>query len=98
MTNKAVRGAPFNCQEAFDEFVAYRRTSVSIRVIRAFFDLTQAELARNLGVSRKTVVAMERGLVIPSSETVKKLDNFYAARGASIEADDLKLTFVFASL
>jgi DNA-binding XRE family transcriptional regulator len=98
VTKKTVWGTPFNSQESFAEFIAYRRTSVSMRVVRAFFDLSQAELARNLGVSRKTVVAMERGLVIPSSETVQKLHSFYTARGVSIDADDLKMTFDFASL
>ena len=98
MTNKVVRGASFSCQKAFDEFVAFRKTAASIRVVRAFFELSQAELAKSMGVSRKTVVALERGLVSPSQETVKKLDSFYKASGVCIKADDLKMTFDFASL
>jgi DNA-binding XRE family transcriptional regulator len=96
--SKTAPRTPFNSRAAFDEFITNRRTSVSIRVVRAFFDLSQAELARNLDVSRKTIVAMERGLVMPSSQTIKKLKNFYASRGVSIETNDLKMTFDFASL
>ena len=38
----------------------------SLKVWRAKFDLTQAQLAEKAGVSRKTINTLERGVYIPS--------------------------------
>lgn len=38
----------------------------SLKVWRAKFDLTQAQLADKAGVSRKTINTLERGVYVPS--------------------------------
>lgn len=46
---------------------------IDIRKIRADNLLSQAELARTLGVSRQTINLWERGLVVPSAKQIIKL-------------------------
>lgn len=40
------------------------------------FDLTQEELAKELGVSRQTIISIENGR-IPSGELMLKIANFF---------------------
>jgi len=39
----------------------------SIKVQRAIHNMTQADLARNIGVSRQTINAMEKNKYVPST-------------------------------
>jgi putative transcriptional regulator len=40
--------------------------STNLRVLRAQHDLTQEQLAERVGVSRKTIVYLEKGEYVPS--------------------------------
>ena len=44
-----------------------------IKVARAEFDMTQADLAKRAGVSRQTINAMELGKYVPSTVLALKL-------------------------
>jgi putative transcriptional regulator len=55
-----------------------------LKVFRAMHDLTQAELARRVDVSRKTISRIETGGVVPSTELALKL-----ARELDAEVEDL---------
>lgn len=44
-----------------------------IKVFRAMFDLTQEELAKDLGVTRQTILAIEKGKYDPSLELAFKM-------------------------
>lgn len=44
-----------------------------LKVFRAMHDLTQAELARRVDVSRKTISRIENGGFVPSTELALKL-------------------------
>ncbi|HJJ38973.1 MAG TPA: helix-turn-helix transcriptional regulator [Methanocorpusculum sp.] len=44
-----------------------------IKVFRAIFDLTQEQLAKDLGVSRQTVLAIEKGKYDPSLDLAFKM-------------------------
>lgn len=44
-----------------------------IKVWRAEMDLTQEDLARRIGVSRKTINTIERGVFVPSTIIALKL-------------------------
>lgn len=48
----------------------------NIKVYRAKKDLTQAELARDVGVTRQTISALERGEYNPSLELAYKLADY----------------------
>jgi putative transcriptional regulator len=54
----------------------------SIKVERAKKDLTQAALAREIGVSRQTINAMELGKYVPSTLLALKLAKLF---GCSVE-------------
>ncbi|HON40422.1 MAG TPA: helix-turn-helix transcriptional regulator [Methanoculleus sp.] len=53
-----------------------------IKVYRAMHDLTQEALANNLGVTRQTILAIEKGKYDPSLELAFKIARYF---GASIE-------------
>ncbi len=44
-----------------------------IKVIRAEKNLSQAELAKKAGISRTTLVNIEKGVTVPDGETIAKL-------------------------
>lgn len=44
-----------------------------LKVLRAEHDLTQAELAERVGVSRKTINTVERGVYVPSTVLALRL-------------------------
>ncbi|MDX2002577.1 MAG: helix-turn-helix transcriptional regulator [Chitinophagales bacterium] len=48
----------------------------SLKVERVRKNLTQAELARQIGVSRQTIHAIEKNKYIPSTELALKLSAF----------------------
>jgi putative transcriptional regulator len=60
------------------------RVTNSIRVHRARVDMTQAELAERLGVTRQTVIAIEQGRYSPSLEMA-----FQIARAFGVALDDV---------
>jgi putative transcriptional regulator len=51
----------------------------NLKVHRAIYNLTQAALARKIGVSRQTVNTMERGKFIPSTILALKLAKVFKA-------------------
>jgi putative transcriptional regulator len=60
------------------------RVTNSIRVHRARLDLTQAELAERIGVTRQTVIAIEQGRYSPSLEMA-----FQIARALGVPLEDV---------
>lgn len=48
-----------------------------LKVYRAMHDLTQEALARNLRVTRQTIIAVEKGKYDPSLELAFKMANFF---------------------
>ncbi len=65
----------------------------SIRVERKKRKITQAELAKNLNVSRQTIYSLEIGKFSPSSTLALKIAKFFDAKISDIfvlESSDLK--------
>jgi len=50
-----------------------------LKVFRAMRDLTQEALAKEIGVTRQTVIAIERGKYNPSLELAFKLARYFDA-------------------
>lgn len=59
------------------------KLSTTLKVQRAMRDLTQAELADLVGVTRKSINAIEAGRMVPSTILALKLAR---ALGTSVEA------------
>jgi putative transcriptional regulator len=51
-----------------------------LKVFRAMRDLTQEELAKAVGVSRQTVIAIERGNYNPSLELAFKIARHFGVK------------------
>ena len=51
-----------------------------LRVFRAMHNLTQEELAKSLGVSRQTIIAIEKGKYDPSLRLAFKIARFFGVR------------------
>lgn len=49
----------------------------NLKVQRAIADLTQAELAKKIGVSRQTINAMELGKYVPSTVLALKISKIF---------------------
>lgn len=49
----------------------------SIKVQRAIHDMTQADLAKQIGVSRQTINAMEKNKYVPSTVLSLKIARFF---------------------
>ncbi|ETN95705.1 putative transcriptional regulator [Zhouia amylolytica] len=49
----------------------------NLKVHRAIKDITQAELAEEINVSRQTINAMEKGKYVPSTVLALKLARFF---------------------
>lgn len=60
------------------------RVTNSIRAVREAAGMTQAELARNVGVTRQTLIAIEQGRYSPTLELA-----FQIARAFGVGLDDL---------
>jgi putative transcriptional regulator len=58
------------------------RLSNTLKVHRAMHDWTQAELAERVGVTRKSINAIERGHFVPSTELALRLAREF---GVSVE-------------
>ena len=50
----------------------------NLKVQRAIHDLTQAELAKKIGVSRQTINAMEKNKYVPSTLLALKLARLFS--------------------
>ncbi|MEO1087538.1 MAG: helix-turn-helix transcriptional regulator [Acidobacteriota bacterium] len=50
-----------------------------LKVLRAMHDLTQADLALKVGVSRKSINAIERGRFVPSTELALRIAGVFEA-------------------
>ncbi len=50
-----------------------------LKVFRAMRDVTQEELARAIGVTRQTIIAIEKGDYNPSLELAFKLARYFEA-------------------
>jgi putative transcriptional regulator len=48
-----------------------------IKVYRAMYDLTQDDLAKKLGVSRQTIISIEKGKYDPSLKLAFKIAKFF---------------------
>jgi putative transcriptional regulator len=51
-----------------------------LKVYRAMHDLTQEELAKKLGVSRQTIIAIERGKYDPSLKLAFKIAKLFGVK------------------
>ena len=49
----------------------------NIKVQRAIKDITQADLAKSIGVSRQTINAMEKGKYVPSTVLSLKIAKYF---------------------
>jgi putative transcriptional regulator len=48
-----------------------------IKVFRAMHDLTQEDLAREIGVTRQTILAIEKGKYVPSLDLAFKIARYF---------------------
>jgi putative transcriptional regulator len=55
-----------------------------IKVERAELDITQQQLAEAVGVSRQTIVAIEKGKFLPSTPLALKISRYFAKPVESI--------------
>lgn len=62
------------------------QTGLKIRTIRAYREMTQAELAVALGISRQTVVSIENGAVLPNPLLMKKMETVLNVRFKDVDA------------
>ena len=51
----------------------------NIKVQRAILNITQAELAEKIGVSRQTIITVETGKYVPSTVLALKFAKFFRA-------------------
>jgi len=50
-----------------------KKTTNKIKVFRAMSDMTQEELAQKVGVTRQTIIAVEKNKYVPSLELAFKI-------------------------
>ena len=62
-----------------------------LKVYRAMKDITQEELAKELGVTRQTIIAIERNKYHPSLILAFKIAEFFDVRIEDIFIHDSKL-------
>jgi putative transcriptional regulator len=54
-----------------------RRMKNKIKVFRAIHDLTQEDLAQATGVTRQTILAIEKGKYVPSLDLAFKISRYF---------------------
>ena len=62
----------------------------NLRVYRALTNMTQAELAEKIGVSRQTIICVENEKFNPSLELSFKISRFFKVRIEDVFLFDLK--------
>jgi putative transcriptional regulator len=60
--------------------MAGNHLETKLRIYRAIKDVTQEELAQAIGVTRQTIIAIERGNYNPSLELAFKIALFFETR------------------
>ena len=53
---------------------------IRLKVYRAMYNLTQEELAKKLGVTRQTIIAIEKGKYDPSLELAFRIAKFFGVK------------------
>ncbi|MFA6333524.1 MAG: helix-turn-helix transcriptional regulator [Methanoregula sp.] len=48
-----------------------------IKVFRAMYDMTQEDLAQVIGVTRQTILAIEKGKYVPSLDLAFRISHFF---------------------
>jgi len=48
-----------------------------IKVFRAMYDLTQEDLAQAIGVTRQTILAIEKGKYVPSLDLAFRISKYF---------------------
>ncbi|MDD1685855.1 helix-turn-helix transcriptional regulator [Methanoregula sp.] len=48
-----------------------------IKVFRAMYDMTQEDLAQAIGVTRQTILAIEKGKYVPSLDLAFRISQFF---------------------
>lgn len=48
-----------------------------IKVFRAMHDLTQEDLAQSIGVTRQTILAIEKGKYVPSLDLAFRISRYF---------------------
>lgn len=62
----------------------------TIKIERAFKNITQEDLAKKIGVSRQTINAMEAGKYVPSTVLALKIAKYFGKKVEDIfELEDL---------
>ncbi len=62
----------------------------NVRVYRALTNMTQAELAEKIGVSRQTIICIENEKFDPSLELAFKISRFFKVRIEDVFLFDMK--------
>ena len=69
-----------------------------IRIERAIHNLTQADLAEKIGVSRQTINAMEADKYAPSVVLALRLAKLFGVKHQFFQPDRLELNYEWPSL
>jgi putative transcriptional regulator len=59
-----------------------------IKVFRAMYDLTQEDLAQAIGVTRQTILAIEKGKYVPSLDLAFKISKYFKVNLEEVFAYD----------
>jgi putative transcriptional regulator len=64
-----------------------------IKVFRAMHDLTQEDLAKAIGVTRQTILAIEKGKYVPSLDLAFKIARYFQVNVEDVfQYDDMTRT------
>lgn len=64
-----------------------------IKVFRAMHDLTQEDLAKAIGVTRQTILAIEKGKYVPSLDLAFKIARYFQVNVEEVfQYDDMTRT------
>ncbi len=67
----------------------------SVRQYREQRSITQEQLGAALGVSRQTIIAIEKGNYEPSLGLAMKIAKFFSAKGGSASGGKLRVEDIF---
>jgi putative transcriptional regulator len=65
-----------------------------IKVFRAMHDMTQEDLAQATGVTRQTILAIEKGKYIPSLDLAFKISRYFKVNIEEVFTYDEEVRFV----